>query len=31
MMKVDNNAKFLFIAAGIITTSLIVALVGSLR
>jgi hypothetical protein len=30
MMTVDNNTKFLFIAAAIITTSLIVALVGSL-
>jgi hypothetical protein len=30
MVTVDNNAKFLLVAAGIITTSLIVALVGSL-
>jgi hypothetical protein len=30
MMTVDNNTKFVFIAAGIITTSLIVALIGSL-
>jgi hypothetical protein len=29
MMKVDNNAIFLFIAAGIITASLIFALFGS--
>lgn len=30
MMTVDNNTKFLFVAAGIITASLIVALAGSL-
>lgn len=29
-MSIDNNAKFLVIAAAIITTSLIAALVGSL-
>jgi len=29
-MSIDNNTKFLFIAAAIITSSLIVALVGSL-